>query len=144
MEQELRIGAANLAKLESQVEAYNASLNEGKKFSQSLGKDDFLKILVTQLKYQDPTKPMEDKESIAQMAQFSSLEQMTNLTQQFAELSAALKGFKTMDLIGHRVEVSDNGESIEGQVSAVTNGAFPQVLVNGVYYDYENVTKVME
>ena len=47
--------------------------------AQSLGKDDFLNLMITKLKYQDPMKPMEDAEFVAQLAQFSTLEQMNNM-----------------------------------------------------------------
>ncbi|MGR9050150.1 flagellar hook assembly protein FlgD [Halobacillus faecis] len=51
--------------------------------SSTLGKDDFLKILMAQIKNQNPLDPMKDKEFISQMTQFSSLEQMTNMSQSF-------------------------------------------------------------
>lgn len=65
-----------------------------------LGKDQFLQILVTQLRNQDPMQPMQDKEFISQMASFSSLEQMMNMSkamnalQQSAGLSAGVIGMQ--------------------------------------------------
>lgn len=53
---------------------------ESRKYGDVLGKDDFLKILIMQLANQDPLNPMEDREFIAQLAQFSTLEQMTNMS----------------------------------------------------------------
>ncbi|GMN98537.1 flagellar hook assembly protein FlgD [Parageobacillus thermoglucosidasius] len=59
---------------------------ERKTGNQILGKDDFLKILLVQLQNQDPLSPMEDKEFIAQMANFSTLEQMINISSMFERL----------------------------------------------------------
>lgn len=138
------LSAADRASLDMQVDAFNASLNGTRTAQQDLGKDDFLKILITQLQHQDPTKPMEDREFIAQMAQFSSLEQMTNMSTQFTELSATLKGAQAMNLIGRNVEIIQGDSFIQGSVEAVTGGAFPQLLVNGAYYDFDDISKVTE
>ncbi len=54
-----------------------------------LGKDEFFKIMVTQMQHQDPMKPMENEQMAAQMAQFSSLEQMLNVNQNIEKLTQA-------------------------------------------------------
>src|SRR5574344_1020329 len=85
------ISAADQAKNKLQVDAFNkANTVNGRTATQSLGKDDFLKLLITQLSNQDPTSPMDNTEFISQMAQFSSLEQMTNMSTGFDRLSSML------------------------------------------------------
>jgi flagellar basal-body rod modification protein FlgD len=136
------MSAQDHLRVQTQVDSLNKSLAGGEGISQDLGKDDFLKILLTQLQHQDPTKPMEDKEFIAQMAQFSSLEQMNNLAQQFSSVQSTLGRGTAYQLIGREVEIIENGQSILGMVEAVSGKDFPQVLVNGTYYDYESVETV--
>jgi flagellar basal-body rod modification protein FlgD len=63
--------------------SYSATNTPDSKLNKILGKDEFLKLLVTELRYQDATNPMQDREFIAQMAQMSSLEQMQNLNKTF-------------------------------------------------------------
>jgi len=112
--------------------------------NQSLGKEDFLKILLTQLAHQDPTAPMEDKEFIAQMAQFSSLEQMTNMAADFAKMARMLRVTEASSSLGKSVELSLEDETVQGVVRAVTREEMPQILVNGRFYDWEYVTTVYD
>lgn len=57
-----------------------SSLQEERKVGSQLGKDDFLLLLVTQMKYQDPLEPTSNTEYVAQLAQFTELEYMQNMT----------------------------------------------------------------
>lgn len=85
---------------------YNKQLQRNES-SKSLGKDEFLKILMTQLQNQDPMNPMEDKEFIAQMAQFTSLEQMTNMAssfEKFIEFQKSNTLSSYVDWIGKKVD----------------------------------------
>jgi flagellar basal-body rod modification protein FlgD len=126
------------------VDTFNKSINHGKRVSRDLDKNDFLKLLVTQLAHQDPTAPMQDKEFISQMAQFSSLEQMTNMATGFGKLSSMLSGGEAASSLGHNVEITDGSRTVQGVVKAVTRGAVPQVLVNGEYFKWDQVSKVFD
>ncbi|GAB6393140.1 MAG: flagellar hook assembly protein FlgD [Treponematales bacterium] len=129
-----------------EVELFNKTLNQGKTAlpNQSLGKDDFLKILITQLSYQDPTAPMEDKEFISQMAQFTSLEQMSNMAADFSKMTRFFKSAEAAGALGKQVEIAINDASVSGVVQAVTREDVPRVLVNGSYYEWDAVTRVYE
>lgn len=86
------------------VDSVNGQLKErGLKHKTRLGQDDFLKLLVTQLKHQDPLKPMQDKAFIAQMAQFSALEQITKVNTSIQSLSNKASEAGSYNLLGKKV-----------------------------------------
>lgn len=80
----------------------------------TLGKDDFLKLLLAQLSNQDPLKPMEDKEFIAQLAQFNALEQMQQVNTHLVDMLAGMSLGQASSLIGKQVEA--------GQISGIVTG----------------------
>jgi len=136
------LSSQEINELDKFVRDYNIKLNPSRQPQQSLGRDDFLKLLITQLSYQDPTAPMDDKQFIAQMAQFSTLEQMTGMASDFSRLTSMLMGNEASGALGKSVELIDGEKIIQGAVQAVTRGEAPQVLVNGNFYNWENVVKV--
>lgn len=84
---------------QSQIERLNEiskdTINTQKLKNQTLDKDAFLKILTTQLQYQDPMSPMEDAEFIGQMAQFSSVEQLNEISAQMETLTESVAALST-------------------------------------------------
>jgi flagellar basal-body rod modification protein FlgD len=109
-----------------------------------LGKDDFLKILMTQLQNQDPMNPMQDKDFIAQMATFSSLEQMTNLTktmEKFVENQNQSQLIAYNQFVGKQVTWHKMIESETNEAPEISEG---QGIVQGVRFKSDNVEFVME
>jgi flagellar basal-body rod modification protein FlgD len=100
----------------------------------ALGKDQFLKLFVAQLQHQDPMNPMNDSEFMAQMASFSTLEQVTNLAAANQQMAASMSSTNAVGLIGRTVSYVDADDQIQtGKVDKVTTaGGKPLLTVNGV------------
>ena len=99
---------------------------------QSLGKDDFLKLLVTKLQNQDPLKPMDDEDFIAQLAQFSTLEQMNKIAEAIAEANQlgyvqmqSLNNAMAAGFVGKDVKAIYSGIYIEGDNSPQISYTMP-------------------
>ncbi len=137
------IGARDLTELSRSVDLFNKTLNPRSAAKQGLDKDDFLKILITQLTHQDPTEPMKDTEFVAQMAQFSTLEQMSNMNAEMAKVFNLISRSQAVAMLGRRVEITEGNVEITGIVEKVTGGDYPQLFVDGEYYDYANVKSVI-
>jgi flagellar basal-body rod modification protein FlgD len=100
----------------------------------ALGSNDFMKLLSVQFQNQDPMKPMEDTAFIAQMAQFSSLEQSSALVQQMTQLSASQGISAANSYLGHQVTLDDGkGGTVTGQVTGVEMASGSPRLIVGDY-----------
>ncbi len=110
----------------------------------NLGKEDFLKLLITELRYQDALNPVNDREMIAQLAQFSSLEQMQNLGSKVEELAKAQNAAQATSLISRTVTaVNSDGEEVVGKVASVEfYGDYVYLTVDGQKVLFTNVSKI--
>jgi flagellar basal-body rod modification protein FlgD len=109
----------------------------------SLGKDDFMKLMISQLKNQDPLNPMDGTAFSAQLAQFSSLEQLTNLNNYMkqsvdanATLTQSINNTLITGLIGRDVKLSGGDLKVTGQDSITLGYNLPVEVRSGVINIY--------
>ena len=98
-----------------------ASSSQGAAATQNagIGQDDFLRILLTQLQFQDPLKPVDNQEFVAQLAQFSALEINRQQSDKVESLLSIQSVNQSLALIGKTVQIGSNGGA-SGTVTAVT------------------------
>lgn len=125
------------------VAAYSTTTTRTPK--QTLDSNDFMKLLAVQFQQQDPMKPTDDTAFIAQMAQFSALQQSNTTATQMGLLRADQQTATASGMLGRTVTVSDkDGNPVTGQVSAVTNsdtdGA--SLVIDGKPYALSTVQRV--
>lgn len=110
----------------------------------SLGKNDFLNILAAQLQFQDPMEGSDNSEYVAQLAQFSALEQMENLNVSLEELKANQNLLYGSMLIGKMVDIAFGDQMVSGMVDRVKlTDSLLTLIVDGEEYD-ANLIVAME
>ncbi len=114
--------------------------------SDQMGKDTFLKLLVAQMRFQDPSNPTSSSEFMAQTATFSQVEKLEELATQNAALVTMQRALSAGAMVGHTVSYTDtDGTTKSGTVSAVRlggNGTEPQAVVGGVTVPMGRLTEV--
>lgn len=137
----------------------NKQRDERKTGQGTLGKDDFMKLLIAQLQNQDPTNPMKDNEFIAQMAQFSALEQTMNLTKAFEKFAESqnqsqliqYNSFVGKEIKWHKVaeEPDEDGKPVitegTGTITSIkyVNGSVVFTMDDGQELSPGNISEVL-
>jgi flagellar basal-body rod modification protein FlgD len=112
------------------IESIGQTASTSSTSQSSLGQEDFLKILTTQLNYQDPLKPMDNQQFMAQMAQFASLEQTRAMNDNIETLLTIQSATQSVGLLGRTVEIStDSGTSVGTVTSLRFNNGQPLLTV---------------
>lgn len=133
----------------------NTNTSAGSAYSSAImGKDDFMKLLLAQMKYQDPLNPMESTEYAAQLAQFSSLEQLANLNTNVTKsmeanyiLTQSINNTMTAALIGKEVKMGNDSVTVNGQGSIGIGVDLPsnaKSVIVKIFNEYGTLVKEIE
>jgi len=112
---------------------------------QALGKQDFLKLLVAQLRYQDPLNPMDNAEFMSQTAQFSMLEELQNMSSLIEGSAFVQKVTQAAAMVGMRAQVYDpvTGELTTSPITGVTiQDGDVYFIINEIAYRFEEIVEV--
>lgn len=114
--------------------------------SDIVSKNEFLLLLVAQLQHQDPLSPMESTDFIAQLAQFSALEQLTTLNAINADMFEYQQLVGGSSMIGMTANYLDpnTGEFTEGRIEGIEVGKTISVIINGETVPMTNIVKLYE
>jgi flagellar basal-body rod modification protein FlgD len=122
---------------------YSLPSGQARVVTKNLDKDAFLRLLVEQLKNQDPMNPQDSSEFIAQLATFSSLEQLTNLNDGVQRMKHCQDMMQASTLIGKQVEIETEDGTVSGTVEKVVVGSDNvKVFVDGKSYDVDSITLI--
>lgn len=136
--------------VEATLGALNSTQNDSSQAlftdaNSQLGKDDFLNLLTAQLAHQDPMDPVSNEDFIAQMATFSSLEQMTNLNSSFSKFLQGQALAQYAPIIGKEVVAYDPAAEadVTGSVESISfSDGTPYMNVNGSKIDINNLKEI--
>ncbi len=139
----------NITNLLNQSGSYTPSAGKSQ-----LGKDDFLKLMIAQMKYQDPLDPLDGTEYTAQLAEFSSLEQLTNMNDKLEaaigtnyQLTQAVNNTMTAALIGKRARIDNTSFSYNGQDNFTIGYNLPSTATSvevTIYDSNGNIVRTMD
>ncbi|MYM28571.1 flagellar hook capping protein [Duganella sp. CY15W] len=107
--------------------------------SSNIAIQDFLKILTSQLNNQDPLKPVDNQEFVAQIAQFATLEQSRQLNVKIDDLLTVQSSQQSVGLLGKTVDVNQNGFIVSGRVTALdVSSGTPKLTVTTASGAFQN------
>lgn len=141
----MSVTTVNSATASTSAASSSSATSSSQNAAGSVNSTDFLQLLITELQNQDPTAPTDEKETLSQLAQFSSLEQMQNLNQNLSATTQFSQVSQSAALIGKTIASGAGDSLVTGTVSAVyVQDGKPYLQVGDQYVDASTVTEIKQ